>query len=49
MAFTRQVWSLVKKNFLLALVRPYITTPLRAFVLPVIFIAFLFVLLHIGS
>ncbi|EZF29399.1 hypothetical protein H101_06923, partial [Trichophyton interdigitale H6] len=41
MAFTRQVWSLVKKNFLLALVRPYVTTPLRAFVLPVILIAFL--------
>ncbi|EGE05352.1 ATP-binding cassette sub-family protein [Trichophyton equinum CBS 127.97] len=41
MAFTRQVWSLVKKNFLLALIRPYVTTPLRAFVLPVILIAFL--------
>ncbi|EEQ33926.1 ATP-binding cassette sub-family A member 7 [Microsporum canis CBS 113480] len=41
MAFTRQVWALVKKNFLLALVRPYITTPLRAFVLPVVLIAFL--------
>ncbi|KAK2816018.1 hypothetical protein FQN49_008065, partial [Arthroderma sp. PD_2] len=41
MAFIRQVWALTKKNFLVALVRPYITTPLRAFLLPVILIAFL--------
>ncbi|KAF3479767.1 uncharacterized protein GIQ15_06743 [Arthroderma uncinatum] len=41
MAFIRQVWALTRKNFLIALVRPYITTPLRAFLLPVILIAFL--------
>ncbi|PGH05330.1 hypothetical protein GX51_03051 [Blastomyces parvus] len=41
MGFARQVWTLTVKNLLLTLVRPYLTTPFRAFLLPVIFIAFL--------
>ncbi|PGH09402.1 hypothetical protein AJ80_07677, partial [Polytolypa hystricis UAMH7299] len=41
MAFLRQIWTLTVKNLLITLFRPYISTPLRAFWLPVIFIAFL--------
>ncbi|KAL1957039.1 hypothetical protein VTO42DRAFT_6416 [Malbranchea cinnamomea] len=41
MWFVRQVWTLTLKNLLLTLVRPYLSTPFRAFLLPVIFIAFL--------
>ncbi|KAK2743758.1 hypothetical protein FQN57_004695 [Myotisia sp. PD_48] len=41
MAFFRQVWSLTEKNLLIAFVRTWISTPLRAFLLPVVFVAFL--------
>lgn len=41
MAFGRQVWTLIVKNILITLVRPWFTTLIRAFFLPVIFIAFL--------
>ncbi|RMZ79683.1 hypothetical protein DV738_g3253, partial [Chaetothyriales sp. CBS 135597] len=39
--FLRQIWTLTAKNLLLALVRHWFSTPLRAFVLPCIFVAFL--------
>ena len=39
----RRIWALTVKNILLALVRRWFTTPLRAFFLPVFFIAFMFV------
>ena len=35
--FFRQVWTLVWKNLLIVLFRHPITTPLRAFLLPVVF------------
>ena len=41
MLLTRQIWTLVKKNLLVVLVRHPFTTPLRCFLLPVIFIIFL--------
>ncbi|PGH12947.1 hypothetical protein AJ79_03920 [Helicocarpus griseus UAMH5409] len=41
MAFLRQIWALTLKNLLITLVRPWFTTPLRALVLPVVFIAFI--------
>ncbi|KAJ5089118.1 hypothetical protein N7532_007802, partial [Penicillium argentinense] len=39
MLFLRQVWTLTLKNLLITLVRPFTTTFLRAFVLPVVFVA----------
>ncbi|RMD40944.1 hypothetical protein DV735_g4216, partial [Chaetothyriales sp. CBS 134920] len=39
--FLRQIWTLTAKNLLLVLVRHWFSTPLRAFVLPCIFVAFL--------
>lgn len=39
MNLLRQTWILTLKNLLVILVRPSATTTLRAFVLPVIFIA----------
>lgn len=42
MGFLRQVWTLTEKNLLVTLVRPYLSTPFRAFVLPVIYVAFLY-------
>ncbi|KMU83259.1 ATP-binding cassette sub-family A member 7 [Coccidioides immitis H538.4] len=41
MIFLRQVWTLFLKNILITLVRPWFTTSIRAFILPVIFVAFL--------
>ena len=41
MALARQVWTLVKKNFLIAFVRRPWTSPVRAFVLPVVVVLFL--------
>jgi hypothetical protein len=41
MALLRQIWALTVKNLLIILIRPWFTTPLRAFFLPVIFIGFL--------
>lgn len=41
MALWRQIWTLFVKNILITWVRPYITTSIRAFLLPVIFVAFL--------
>ncbi|EER27748.1 ABC transporter domain containing protein [Coccidioides posadasii C735 delta SOWgp] len=41
MIFLRQVWTLFLKNILITLVRPWFTTSIRAFLLPVIFVAFL--------
>lgn len=41
--FLRQVWTLTVKNLLVVLVRPLFTTVIRALVLPVVFIAFMFV------
>ncbi|EEP78973.1 conserved hypothetical protein [Uncinocarpus reesii 1704] len=41
MAFFRQVWTLFVKNVLITLVRPWLTTSIRAFLLPVVFVAFL--------
>ncbi|KAL8973521.1 MAG: hypothetical protein Q9197_002231 [Variospora fuerteventurae] len=40
MLFVRQVWTLVWKNILITLFRHPLTTPLRCFVLPVVFIIF---------
>ena len=42
MGFLRQVQTLVNKNLLVTLVRAYASTPFRAFILPVIYIAFLY-------
>jgi hypothetical protein len=39
----KRIWALTVKNILLALVRRPLSTPLRAFILPVIFTAFMFV------
>jgi ATP-binding cassette subfamily A (ABC1) protein 3 len=39
--FLRQTWALVRKNLIINLRRHYLTTVYRAFVLPVIFVAFL--------
>lgn len=39
--FARQIWTLSVKNLLVALVRHPFSTPLRAFLLPIIFAAFL--------
>jgi ATP-binding cassette subfamily A (ABC1) protein 3 len=39
--FPRQIWTLTVKNLLVALVRHWFSTPIRAFLLPVVFIAFL--------
>ena len=39
--FVRQVWTLTVKNILIALVRHWFSTPIRAFLLPVIFVGFL--------
>ncbi|GIK00164.1 hypothetical protein Aspvir_004184 [Aspergillus viridinutans] len=39
--FLRQIWTLTVKNLLIVLVRPSVTTTLRALVLPVIFVAFI--------
>ncbi|EAU33046.1 conserved hypothetical protein [Aspergillus terreus NIH2624] len=39
--FLRQVWTLTVKNLLVVLVRPFLTTFLRALLLPVVFIAFI--------
>ena len=44
--FLRQVWTLTVKNLLVVLVRPLFTTLIRALVLPVVFIAFMFVAMH---
>ncbi|KAK2756497.1 hypothetical protein FQN54_005390 [Arachnomyces sp. PD_36] len=41
MIFFRQVWTLIVKNLLITLVRPLFTTTIRAFLLPVVFIAFI--------
>lgn len=41
--FLRQIWTLIVKNLLVTLVRPYVTTLLRALVLPVAFIVFMYV------
>jgi hypothetical protein len=41
--FLRQVWTLTVKNLLITFVRPSATTTLRALVLPVIFIAIMYV------
>ncbi|KAG8529724.1 uncharacterized protein KY384_005205 [Bacidia gigantensis] len=41
MLFLRQIWALTWKNILLILYRHPFTTPLRAFLLPVIFVGFL--------
>ncbi|EEH42644.2 uncharacterized protein PADG_07464 [Paracoccidioides brasiliensis Pb18] len=41
MIFLRQVWALTVKNLLITIVRPWFTTPLRALLLPVVFIAFI--------
>jgi ATP-binding cassette, subfamily A (ABC1), member 3 len=37
----RQIAALTVKNLLIALVRHWFSTPFRAFLLPVVFIAFL--------
>lgn len=37
----RQIWTLTVKNLLITLVRPRVTTVLRAFILPVVFIVFM--------
>ncbi|KAF7717435.1 Uncharacterized protein PECH_000926 [Penicillium ucsense] len=37
--FLQQVWTLTVKNLLITLIRPSFTTVLRAFVLPVVFVA----------
>jgi ATP-binding cassette, subfamily A (ABC1), member 3 len=39
--FPRQIWTLTVKNLLVALVRHWFSTPVRAFLLPCIFIGFL--------
>jgi ATP-binding cassette subfamily A (ABC1) protein 3 len=39
--FSRQIWTLTVKNLLVALVRHWLSTPIRAFLLPCIFIGFL--------
>lgn len=39
--FPRQIWTLTIKNLLVALVRHWFSTPVRAFLLPVVFIGFL--------
>lgn len=41
--FLRQVWTLTVKNLLITFVRPSATTTLRALVLPVVFIAVMYV------
>ena len=41
MLFLRQIWTLVLKNLLVALVRRPFSTPFRAFILPCVFIGFL--------
>lgn len=41
MLLPRQIWTLVKKNLLIVLIRHPYTTPLRCFLLPVIFTLFL--------
>jgi hypothetical protein len=41
--FLRQTWTLTVKNLLIVLVRPSVTTTLRALVLPVIFVAFMYI------
>lgn len=41
MLFFRQTWTLVKKNILIVLFRHAFSTPLRCFLLPVIFTGFL--------
>lgn len=42
MIFFRQVWTLIVKNLLITFVRPSFTTTIRAFVLPVVFVAFMY-------
>ena len=39
--FVRQVWTLILKNLLIAFVRRWFTTTIRAFLLPCIFVGFL--------
>lgn len=41
--FLRQVWALTLKNLLIALVRPAFSTVIRAFLLPIVFIIFMYV------
>lgn len=41
MLFFRQTWALVKKNLLVVFVRHGISTPIRCFILPVVFVIFL--------
>lgn len=41
MLFLRQVWTLVWKNLLIVLYRHPLSTPLRCFLLPVVFVGFL--------
>ena len=37
MLFFRQLWTLIYKNLLIALIRHPFTTPLRALLLPIVF------------
>ncbi|RMZ84070.1 hypothetical protein DV737_g1395, partial [Chaetothyriales sp. CBS 132003] len=39
--FLRQIWTLTVKNLLIVLVRHWFSTPLRAFLLPCVFVGFL--------
>ena len=41
MVFARQVWTLIWKNILIVLFRHPLTTPLRCFLLPIIYVGFL--------
>lgn len=38
MTFLRQTWALTRKNLLRVLVRRWLTTPLRALILPIVFV-----------